>query len=82
MAEGNAVSAAIKWIILRYKSVPAIAVRSTLATLLGMLDLASDIYTIDSLFELGHLGAALTMVILSFTVQVRPACADPLPRSP
>jgi hypothetical protein len=75
MAEGNAVSRAIKWLISRYKSLPAIVVRAILANLLSTGDLASDIYTIESLFALGHDGPAyalLAMVCLSFAGQVRP----------
>jgi hypothetical protein len=74
MAEGNAASRAIKWIITRSKSVPAIVLRTIFANLLSTGDLASDLYTIVSLFALGHDGAAsalLTMVCLSFAFQVR-----------
>jgi hypothetical protein len=76
MAEGN-VSRAIKRIIARYKSLPAIAVRAILANLLSTGDLASDLYTIESLFALGHNSTAhalLTMVCLSFAFQVRAGC--------
>ncbi len=61
------------WIIARYKSVPSIVVRAVLADVLSLFDLASDLYTIDSLFALGHGGPAsalLTMVCLTFVVQV------------
>ena len=74
MAEGNAVSRAIKWLIARSKSMPAIVLRAILANLLSTADLASDLYTIESLFALGHDGPAsalLTMVCLSFSMQVR-----------
>ena len=77
MAEGNAVSRAIKWLIARYKSLPAIVLRAIVANLLSTADLASDIYTIESLFALGHHGPAyalLTMVCLSFAAQVRAGC--------
>ena len=73
MAEGNAVSRAIKWIITHYKSLPSIVLRAIVANLLSTVDLASDLYTIESLFALGHDGSAsalLTMVCLSFAVQV------------
>ena len=73
MAEGNAVSRAIKWLTARYKLLPSIVVRAIVANLLSTGDLASDLYTIESLFVLGHDGPAsalLTMVCLSFTVQV------------
>jgi hypothetical protein len=85
MAEGNAVSAAIKRLIARYKSLPAVVLRALLANLLSLFDLASDLNTIESLFTLGHDGPAsalLTMVCLSFASQVtarircRAACAD------
>ena len=74
MTEGNAVSPAIKRIIARSKSVPAIVLRAIVANLLSTFDLASDLYTVQSLFELGHDGPAsalLTMVCLSLVVQVR-----------
>ncbi len=74
MAEGNAVSRAIKWLMSRYKSLPSIVLRALVATLLSTVDLASDLYTIVSLFALGHDGPAsalLTMVCLSFGAQVR-----------
>jgi hypothetical protein len=75
MTEGNAVSRAIKWVAARYKSLPSIVLRALVADLLSSFDLASDIYTIESLFALGHLGTAyalLTMVCLSFAGQVGP----------
>ncbi len=75
MVQGNAVSAAIQWIIGRSKSLPAIAIRATVANLLSTGDLASDLYTIVRLFTLGHDGPAsalLSMVCLSFGAQVRP----------
>ena len=62
------------WIIACYKSVPSIVVRAVLADVLSLFDLASDLYTIDSLFALGHnttASALLTMVCLSFAAQVR-----------
>jgi hypothetical protein len=71
-------------VVARYKSLPSIVVRATVATLLGTGDLASDIYTIAGVFALGHLGTAyalLTMLCLSFAVQVslmRP-CVAALP---
>ena len=74
MAEGNAVSRAITWLIARSKALPPIVLRALVANLLSTGDLASDLYTIDSLFALGHDGPAsalLTMVCLSFAVQVR-----------
>ena len=74
MVEGNAVSAAIQWIIARSKSLPAIAIRALVANLFSTGDLASDLYTIVRLFALGHHGPAsalLTMVCLSLVVQVR-----------
>ena len=74
MAEGSAVSRAIKLLIARYKSLPAIALRTIVANLLSLFDLASDLYTIESLFALGHdspASALLTMVCLSLVVQVR-----------
>ena len=74
MAEGSAVSRAIKLLIARYKSLPAIALRTIVANLLSLFDLASDLYTIESLFALGHnttASALLTMVCLSFAAQVR-----------
>jgi hypothetical protein len=74
MDEGNAVSRAIKWLIARYKSLPAIVLRAIVANLLSTADLASDLYTIESLFALGHDGPAsalLSMLCLSFAVQVR-----------
>jgi hypothetical protein len=70
------------WVFLRSKSLPAIVVRSIVANLLSTFDLASDLYTIVSLFALGHDGPAsalLTMVCLSFAVQVRPGCAAARP---
>jgi hypothetical protein len=73
MAEGNAVSRAIKWLIARYKSLPAIVIRALVANLLSSGDLASDLYTVVSLFALGHNGPAsalLTMVCLSLALQV------------
>ena len=75
MAEGNAVSRAIKWLTARYKLLPSIVVRAIVANLLSTGDLASDLYTIESLFALGHDGPAsalLTMVCLSLAVQVGP----------
>ena len=76
-------------VVARYKSVPAIVVRATIATLLGTGDLASDIYTMFSLFRLGHLSPAyalLTMVLLNFAVgQVRahvPMCRCAASRGP
>jgi hypothetical protein len=74
MAEGNAVSRSIKWIIARYKSLPAIVLRAIVANLLSTGDLVSDLYTIESLVALGHDGPAyalLTMVCLSLASQVR-----------
>jgi hypothetical protein len=74
MAEGNAVSRAIKRLVSRYKSLPAVVLRAIVANLLSTGDLASDLYTIVSLFVLGHDGPAyalLTMVGLSFAGQVR-----------
>ncbi len=74
MTEGNAVSRAINWIITHYKSLPSIVLRAILANLLSTVDLASDLYTIESLFALGHdspASALLTMVCLSLVVQVR-----------
>jgi hypothetical protein len=74
MAEGNAVSRAFKWLIARYKLLPAIVLRAIVANLFSTGDLASDIYTIESLFALGLDGPAsalLTMVCLSFAAQVR-----------
>jgi hypothetical protein len=88
MTEGNAVSRAIKWLIkwlvARYKSLPAIVVRALVANLLSTGDLASDLYTIESLFVLGHDGSAsalLTMVCLSFAMQVRArmSCREGVP---
>jgi hypothetical protein len=61
------------WVIARYKSVPAIVARTLTAVLLGWFDQASDMYTMASLFELGHLGAAyalLSMVCMNLAVQV------------
>ena len=52
---------------------PAIVVRATVGALLGTGDVLSDIVTICTLFGLGLLGPAyalLTMVLLSFGVQV------------
>ncbi len=82
MAGGNAVSRAIKWLIAHYKLLPAIVLRAIVANLLSTGDLASDLYTIESLFALGHDGPAyalLTMVGLSFATQVT---ADALPHCP
>ena len=62
------------WVFSLSKSLPAIAMRAMVANLLSTGDLASDIYTIESLFALGHDGPAsalLTMVCLSFAFQVR-----------
>jgi hypothetical protein len=73
MAEGNAVSRATKWLIARYKSLPAIAMHALVANMFSTGDLASDLYTIENLFALGHNGPAyalLTMVCLSFVGQV------------
>ena len=70
------------WSISRYKSVPAIVVRAIVANLLSAGDLASDLYTIESLLALGHDGPAsalLSMVCLSFAVQVRANAARPVP---
>ena len=67
-------SAAIKRLIARYKSLPAVVLRAIVANLLSTADLASDLYTIESLFALGHDGPAsalLSMLCLSFAVQVR-----------
>ena len=64
---------AFQWIIERYKSLPGIVVRATVGALLGTGDVLSDIVTICTLFGLGLLGPAyalLTMVLLSFGVQV------------
>ena len=64
---------ALQWIIARYTSMPAIVVRATVGALLGTGDVLSDIVSICTLFELGLLGPAyalLTMVLLSFGVQV------------
>jgi hypothetical protein len=85
MTEGNAVSRAIKWIIPHYKSMPSIVLRAIVANLLSTVDLASDLYTIESLFALGHDGPAyalLTMVCVSFAGQVtaRMRCARRVPR--
>jgi hypothetical protein len=73
------------WTLARYRSVPSIVLRAVLAELLSFFDLASDLYTIDSLFTLGHDGPAsalLTMVYLSFAFQVRALCADAMPHCP
>jgi hypothetical protein len=70
------------WIIARYKSVPSIVLRAILADVLGLFDLGSDLYTIQSLFALGHDGPAsalLTMVCLNFALQVRAGCVSALP---
>jgi hypothetical protein len=72
------VRVAFAWIVARYKSMPSIVVRALVATLLGFGDFASDIFTIVSLFGLGHLGSAyalLVMVLLSLLSQVRPQWA-------
>jgi hypothetical protein len=72
------------WSISRYKSVPAIVVRAIVANLLSTGDLASDLYTIVTLFELGHDGPATTllaMVCLNFAAQVKAQmrCVRPIP---
>jgi hypothetical protein len=57
--------------------VPAIAMRALVANLLSTGDLASDLYTIESLFALGHISPAydlLAMVCLVFAGQVGPGC--------
>ena len=64
---------AFKWIVERYKSVPFIVLRTTVATLLGTADLASDVQTIVSLFGLGIASSAyalLAMVCSSIAAQV------------
>ena len=74
MAEGNVVTRALKRIVTGFKSVPGIAVRAIVATLLGTGDLVSDVYTTVSLFSLSHLGPAYAMVAMisvSMAVQVR-----------
>ena len=64
---------AFQWTIARYKSLPGIVVRAAVGALLGTGDQLSDIITIYTLFRLGLLSPAyalVTMVILSFAVQV------------
>jgi hypothetical protein len=56
-----------------FKSMPAIAVRTMVGTLLSTGDMASDVVTIVTLFGLGHLDSAyalLTMVCLNIAAQV------------
>jgi hypothetical protein len=68
---------AFQWIIARYKSLPGIVVRAAVGALLGTGDQLSDIVTIYTLFRVGLLGPAyalLTMVLLSFAVQVWSQC--------
>ncbi len=60
-------------IIERYKSVPSIVLRAIVADVLSLFDFASDLYTIDRLFTLGHDGPAsalLSMVCITVSVQV------------
>jgi hypothetical protein len=67
----------IAWVVVRFKSLPAIVMRAIVANLLSTFDLASDLYTIESLFALGHhtpAYALLTMVCLSFAAQVGAGC--------
>jgi hypothetical protein len=71
------------WIIARFKSVPLVVLRAVLAEVLHTFDVASDLFTIQSLFAMDHGGPAsalLTMVLLAFAVRVRARCADVLPR--
>ena len=78
MAGGNVVTRALKRIGTGYKSLPGIVVRAIVATMLGMADLVSDLYTTVNLFSLSHLGPAyamVAMICLSMAVQVRATCA-------
>jgi hypothetical protein len=73
-AEGNVVKRAFKRIVAGYQSLPSIVVRAIVATLLGMGDLVSDVYTTVNLFSLSHFAAAYAMVAMicaSMAVQVR-----------
>jgi hypothetical protein len=61
------------WIIARYRAVSSVVLRAIVADLFNVFDLASDLYTIESLFTLGHAGPAsalLSMVCLTFAFQV------------
>jgi hypothetical protein len=74
MAEGNVVTRALKRIATGYKSLPGIAVRAIVSTLLGTGDLVSDVYTTVTLYSLSHLGPAyamVAMICLSMAAQVR-----------
>ncbi len=80
MAEGNVVTHTFKRIVVGFKSLPGIVVRAIVATLLGMGDLVSDLYTTVNLFSLSHFGPAYAMVAMigaSIAAQVRassPVC--------
>jgi hypothetical protein len=76
----------VAWVVARFKSVPGVVARALATVLFGWLDMASDVYTINALFGLGHNGAAyalLTMVGVNVAMQVvysapmrcLPACA-------
>ena len=76
MAEGNVASGGFQWIIVQYKSMPSIVVRTMVGTVLSTGDIISDVITIHSLFGLGYLGQAyalLTMACVSLALQVGPA---------
>jgi hypothetical protein len=66
---------AANWVVSRYKAPLGIIVRASVATLLSTADLASDVYTIATLFGLRRLVPAyalLGMICSSIAVQVRP----------
>ena len=51
-------------VVMKYKSPSGFMVRATFGTLLGIGDLASDLYAIAALFSLGHYGSAYAMVAM------------------
>ena len=72
-------------VVVKYKSPSGYMVRATFGTLLGIGDLASDLYAIAALFSLGHYGSAYAMVAMvcaNLLVQVGPAPALPVCCSP
>ncbi len=73
----------VAWVVARFKSVPGVVARAVATVLFGWLGMASDVYTTNGLFGLGHDGSAyalLTMVGLNVAMQVAPLCRYAAPR--
>jgi hypothetical protein len=68
----------VTWVVARFKSVPGVVARTVATVLFCWLDMASDVYTINTLFGLGHNGAASVLNVALQVVFLR-RCAASLP---